>query len=100
MRSDERFQCLHPDPGKEAPRISADKYHLIRKILLEVIPSGEQGVPFSGLDQRVAQRLTQEQIAGLGSVGWYTTVVKLDLEARGEIERLPGVKPQLIRRIR
>ena len=32
--------------------------------------------------------------ADLGSVGRYTTTVKLDLEARGEIERMKGVRPQ------
>jgi hypothetical protein len=31
-----------------------------------------------------------------GSVLWYYTTVKLDLEARGEIRRVPGSKPQLI----
>jgi len=31
-----------------------------------------------------------------GSVLWYYTTVKLDVEARGEIRRVPGSKPQLI----
>ncbi len=31
-----------------------------------------------------------------GSVMWYYTTVKLDLEARGEIRRVPGSRPQLI----
>ena len=29
-----------------------------------------------------------------GSIPWYVTTVKLDLEARGEIERIPGSKEQ------
>ena len=29
-----------------------------------------------------------------GSVSWYVTIVKLDLEARGELERIPGSSPQ------
>ncbi len=32
-----------------------------------------------------------------GSVGWYATTVKLDLEARGLIERMPGESPQVLR---
>jgi hypothetical protein len=32
-----------------------------------------------------------------GSISWYATMVKLDLEARGEIERIPGSSPQRIR---
>ena len=32
-----------------------------------------------------------------GSIGWYTTIVKLDLEARGLIDRIPDKKPQHLR---
>jgi Family of unknown function (DUF6958) len=38
-------------------------------------------------------------LATLGSVGWYTTSVNLDLEARGLIERVPGAQPQRLRRV-
>ena len=31
-----------------------------------------------------------------GSVTWYVTTVKLDLEARGVIERIPKSRPQRI----
>lgn len=33
-----------------------------------------------------------------GSVRWYTKAVQLDLEARGEIERVPGETPLRLRR--
>ena len=32
-----------------------------------------------------------------GSVTWYVTTVKLDLEARGEIKRVPNSRPQLVK---
>ena len=32
-----------------------------------------------------------------GSIGWYYTTVKLDLEARGLIERIQKTSPQRIR---
>ena len=95
--SDERFQTIHPD-GKDAPRIDRAKYEMVRDALLTLIPDDEQGTPFMTLADRVAKLLTREQLARLGSVGWYTTTVKLDLEARGEIERVPGSKPQRLRR--
>lgn len=32
-----------------------------------------------------------------GSINWYVTTVKLDLEARGIIERVPRSRPQQLR---
>jgi hypothetical protein len=32
-----------------------------------------------------------------GSVMWYVTTVKLDMEARGEIKRVPKSRPQLVK---
>ena len=97
MSADDKFQMIHPD-GKPAPRIDKAKYEMVREALLKIIPQNEEGVPFTTLADRVAESLTREQLSKLGSIGWYTTGVKLDLEARGEIERVPGSKPQRLRR--
>ena len=35
-----------------------------------------------------------------GSVTWYVTTVKLDLEARGTLKRVPNSRPQLVRLVR
>jgi hypothetical protein len=32
-----------------------------------------------------------------GSVTWYVTTVKLDMEARGEIKRVTNSRPQLVK---
>jgi hypothetical protein len=66
--------------------------------MLELIPNGNPGYPFQSLADGVASRLTPEQVAEVGSIGWYTTCVKLDLEARGVIERIQGVSPQRLRK--
>jgi Family of unknown function (DUF6958) len=95
--ADEKIQLLHPD-GRTAPRLDKSKYTLIRAILLDIVPRSTAGIPFIGLAGQVTKALTHEQLADLGSVGWLTTNVKLDLEARGEIERVPGSSPQRLRR--
>ena len=41
-----------------------------------------------------------ETMLTLSSVGWYATTVKLDLEARGLIERVPDARPQRLRRVK
>ena len=80
------------------PRIDAAKYQMVRRAILRAVPHSSGGVPFKVLPAQVKNRLTPSQRRLLGSVSWYTTVVKLDLEARGEIERVPGARPQRLRR--
>jgi hypothetical protein len=95
--ADEKFQLLHPE-GKQAPRIAKAKYDLMRATLLQLIPADAEGVPLANLSDRVAEVLTTAQLADLGKIGWYTMGVKLDMETRGEIERVPNVTPQRLRR--
>ncbi len=95
--ADEKFQLLHPE-GKQAPRIDRAKYDLMRATLLQLIPQDAEGVPLAPLSDRVIEALTPEQIASIGKIGWHTMAVKLDMEARGEIERVPGATPQRLRR--
>lgn len=82
--AEERILCLHP-AGKQGVNILRTKYDAVRCAILQAI--GEAGVlHFSDLPARCAALLPDFE----GSIGWYVTSVKLDLEARGEIERLPG----------
>ena len=68
------------------------KYELIREAILAVI-SAQGEIAFSALPAAVSRRLPDFE----GSIGWYTTTVKLDLEARHLIERIPGKGPQILR---
>lgn len=87
----EKILTLHPE-GKQGVNIDRAKYDAVRGALIAVL--AENGTtPFSELSGRIAARLPDFD----GSVGWYTTTVKLDLEARGEIERVPGKSPQQVR---
>ena len=44
-------------------------------------------------------RAVEKEVDGKfeGSVTWYVTTVKLDMEARGEVKRVPHSRPQLIK---
>ena len=97
---DDRVQTLHPDPAKSAPRIDAWKYEAVRGAILAAVPRQEPGLPFGELPAAVRAALPPEELDALGSVGWYTTVVKLDLEARGELQRSAGRGPQRLIRSR
>jgi len=94
--TEEKVLCQTPTPGKKPTRISKWKYDLVRSVILASIP--ETGIEFKRLPQLVERKLTSGEMESLGSVSWYTTTVKLDMEVKGEIERVPGSNPQLLRR--
>jgi hypothetical protein len=88
----ERIMTLHPQ-GKQGANIDRAKYDVIRAAIIESIRElGE--IAFPDLAGAVASRVG---CSFQGSVSWYVTTIKLDLEARGVIERVPGETPQRLR---
>jgi hypothetical protein len=69
----------------------------MRAALLAVVPRGGDGVRFSDLAALVRGRLPRTAFRG-ASVPWYVATVKLDLEARGLLRRVPGSSPQRLLR--
>jgi hypothetical protein len=92
--TEDRVLCENPVPGKQELRIKRWKYDLIREAMLALIPAEGEGIAFRDLPDLLSARLTPDQRNLLGSMAWYATVVKLDLEAKGEISRVPGSRPQ------
>ena len=97
MPRPDKILALHPDPDRQPTNIDRDKYESMKSALLAVIPAEGEGVTFGELDRLVAPRLPEELWAG-ASIQWYVTTVKLDLEARGLVERVPKSRPQLLLR--
>lgn len=92
----ETIMTLHPDPTKQGVNIDKDKYDVMREAILECI--GTRGeMPFKELADGVTEYLDGKFD---GSVGWYVTTVKLDLEARSVIERVAGQKTQVLRAVK
>jgi hypothetical protein len=89
----EKIQTRHPEKGKQGVNISKQKYDLIRGTILSSLRANDE-MTFRALTEDVEAKL-----AGRfeGSIPWYVTTVKLDLEARGEIERIPRSSPQRLR---
>lgn len=86
---DDRIRTLHP-AGKQGVRIERAKYETVRETLLAALREHGE-LTFAALTEEATERL-----AGRfeGSVPWYVTTVKLDLEARGLVRRVPGASPQ------
>ncbi len=88
-----RILARHPDKTKQGVNISKEKYDTIREQIVAALRENGE-IVFKELPAIVKKRLKGKFD---GSISWYTTVVKLDLEARRIIERAPGSKPQRIR---
>jgi hypothetical protein len=92
LTMEERIMTLHPD-GKQGVNISKQKYAIMRQTILDALRAQGE-VTFTDLIE-----IVRSELAGTfeGSINWYVTTVKLDLEARGEIERIPPSSPQRLR---
>jgi hypothetical protein len=95
------FNAGRPD-GLDGWTMDAAQYALMREHILDTIDDN------AGPDGSVALRLVVDAAQDRygahplfpgGRLRNYCTFTKVDLEARGEIERLPGVSPQRIRRV-
>jgi hypothetical protein len=95
--NDEKITCRTPTAGKKPTRIHKWKYALIRSAILKAVPEGAD-ITFKDLPDLVAAQLSTEQKESIGSIAWYTTTVKLEMEVNGEIERIENVTPQQLRR--
>ena len=86
------IRTLHPEK-KQGVNISREKYELIHNAILCVLEQKKE-MTFMNLSRAV-----EKEVNGNfdGSVMWYVTTVKLDMEARGEIKRVPKSRPQLVK---
>ena len=90
--SEERIQTLHPR-GKKGVNILKRRYDLIKAFILKTLADyGE--ITYKAVNDLAVEQL-QEHFDG--SVPWHVVTVKLDLEARGIIERVPQTSPHKIR---
>ncbi len=89
---EEKILTLHPQ-GKKGVNILKRRYDILADFILDTLK--EHGVlTFSDLGD-----IAVEQLEGKldGSIMWYYTSVKLDLEARGLIIRIPKTSPHQLK---
>lgn len=91
MAKAEKILTLHPQ-GKKGVNISLEKYNFIKNYIVKKL--SEEG-------QIAYKKLNEDAICELkpsfdGSIPWYIVSVKLDLEAREIIKRIPKTSPHKI----
>lgn len=90
---EERVVTLHPGGSRHDVRVEAEAYDAVQDAILTAI-TARGSLSFAELLLEVQDRV---EIPLPRPILWIVTTVKLDMEARGLIERIPGTKLQLLR---
>ncbi|MEL6356835.1 MAG: hypothetical protein AAFQ37_07875 [Bacteroidota bacterium] len=94
MFDDSKILTLHPQ-GKKGVNISREKYDFIRSFILQTIKDHGE-ITYEKLNDLAVDQLSDSFD---GKVPWYIVTVKLDLEARKVIERIPKTSPHKLRMV-
>lgn len=87
-----KIQLLHPQ-GKKAVSIAKDTYELLKTEIVKFLTDNPDG-SFTEISKAISQNFRNNNVTFEGSLNWYLEWVKLDLEARHYITRLPKTAPQ------
>lgn len=90
--TDEKILTLHPQ-GKKGVNILRRRYDVIKKYIIDTIQQ-EKIISYEELNDRAVSDLATSFD---GKVTWYVVSIKLDLEARKIIERIPKTSPHKLR---
>lgn len=89
---EEKILTRHPQ-GKKGVNILLRRYEVIRDYILKTLKK-EKTITYQELSDRAEKDLSDTFD---GKVVWYVVSVKLDLEARNIIARIPKTSPHQIR---
>lgn len=89
---EQRIETLHPQ-DKKGVNILKRRYDLIKDYIINTIKKRGE-ITFEELSDIAVEQLIDKFD---GKVLWYIVTVKLDLEARGLIERIPKTSPHKLR---
>ncbi len=90
--TEEKILTLHPQ-GKKGVNILKRRYDFMKEFIIDTIKR-KQVITFDELSDIAVDQLTSSFD---GKVLWYVVTVKLDLEARAIIERIPKTSPHQLR---
>lgn len=90
--TEEKIMTLHPH-GKKGVHILRRRYDVIKDYILQTIQK-EKKITYQELSDRAENDLSDTFD---GKVVWYIVSIKLDLEARNIIERIPKTSPHELR---
>jgi hypothetical protein len=88
----EKVQLKHPQ-GKKPISMSKERYNLLKPAVLRYLRTKGEAT-FSELSSAIEKDFKTKRQTFQGSLRWHLEWVKLDLEARKVIRRVPNTSPQ------
>ena len=88
-KTSEKVLSLNPEKGKKGVSMDRSKYELVKSAIADCF-RGKPELTKAELVEGVGRRLKGKLD---GSAEWSVMAVKLDLQARGTISRVPGSSP-------
>ncbi len=93
----DKTPCRTPAIGRDGvTNIPTWKFDLIRGHILGLLDEAGGPMVYNDVRDAVGARLTEDETAKLGKLGWHCIAVKLEMEVRGEIIRVKAKGPQQI----
>ena len=89
---EQKVRLKHPQ-GKKPVSMSKEKYDLLKPVVLKYLRSKGKA-PFSEISSAITKDFKTNRTKFQGSLPWHLEWVKLDLEARKIIKRVPNTTPQ------
>jgi len=86
------MRLRHRNPHAGRPYVRSDKYLLVSQAVMQRLPETGSGMTAEELVARLAHDLPSNLFPTAASIRWFMTAVRIDLEARGRIQRV-GCKP-------
>lgn len=87
------MQLRHRNPQAGRPYVRSDKYHLVSRAVLDLLPESGGGLSAEELVSGLGDILPLPLFPNTASIRWFVTAVRIDLEARGQIRRVGPRKP-------
>ena len=89
---DQKVQLRHPH-GKKPISMGKEKYNLLKPAVLKYLRTKGEAT-FSEISSAVGKDFKTQGQRFEGSLAWHLEWLKLDLEARRVIRRVPNTSPQ------
>ena len=90
-----KVACRTPAEGRDGvTNIPEWKFERLRAAILDSL--GEGDLPQTELKDKVAERLSLDELERMGKLGWHVVTVRLELEVRGEVARREGRGPVVV----